>query len=200
MTADTVPRRFRVCMYVDDVASLGSTPSSEYEGHQEDLTDRVFGKAQVTFKRGVMPRHLRDHPCDVYLIDFGGLAAQIGEGRGDLISRDLLEAVREYPDTYFLIWSSFSSRYFKGELFEALAEEVGDAAAEDLSLSDVKVPATVLLWPDEGSEDDTLDLLRRYLGLPELPPPDPFRRLARYRDEAERADGAGGEDDGEIDW
>jgi hypothetical protein len=149
-------------MYVDDVASMGSTPASEYELLEGDLLASVFGTHPVEFRRDVPPHRLRDHPCDVYVIDFGGLAAL----------------------------------NFKGELFEALACEVGEAAAEDLSLSDVRVPPNVILWPEDGTGDEGFEKLRGYLGLPAPAYEDPLDRLAR-RNKAYRYGDEDGDDGGD---
>jgi hypothetical protein len=183
-------------MYVDDVASMGSTPASEYELLEGDLLASVFGTHPVEFRRDVPPHRLRDHPCDVYVIDFGGLAALTGNPRGDTVCRNLVHAVAETPATYFLVWSSFSARYFKGELFEALACEVGEAAAEDLSLSDVRVPPNVILWPEDGTGDEGFEKLRGYLGLPAPAYEDPLDRLAR-RNKAYRYGDEDGDDGGD---
>ncbi len=162
----------KVCLYTDEVASLSSTPEEEYEELEDDVRRRLVGfdPGAVQFTRGVLPDKLRDHPCDVYVIDFGGIVAYPEwRARGNLVGANLLAAARETPSTYFLVWSSMSAEWFKGRLYDELIDKMGGDG--DACYDDSLVPPNVLLYPS-GYETRDVEAqwakLRGYLGLPEV--------------------------------
>lgn len=155
--------RYKVCLYVDDYASLMSTPEEEYEQLEQELRRDLFRGVDVSFRTGVA---IKDIPpdCDLYVIDYGGIAsADITGRRGEHYAKTLAAKVAEMPSCYFMVWSSFSSRYFEFELQVRVA-------ADDWE--DGPVPPNVVLYPDGGCDeiDAAYARLRALLGIPDPAP------------------------------
>ncbi len=128
-----------VCLYLDDFASLSETSEEESIRVCKHLTDEIGG--DLVFREGVRPEHVPSS-CDLYVIDFGGLAANDFTGNtGRRYAQDLARIVRERPSTLFLIWSMISSKYFQCEIADELNSD--EIRADDL-------PANVFLYEGWG--------------------------------------------------
>lgn len=149
-----------VCMYVDELASCMSTPASEYREIELDLREYIFGEAEVDFVVDVNPFNIQAGTT-VYVIDFGALA-YYGSGfewKADRFSWQLLQEIKDKPNTFFILWSSFTVSSYKY------------IACEDKGLyrlTDLDKPANVFFM-DSFSLDQqktVLDKIRVLLGLP----------------------------------
>jgi hypothetical protein len=74
----------------------------------------------------VLPHQLKNKPVDLYVFDVGGLGCQMGSGDSLTFShvRTLAEMVQERPNTLFVLWSSFTTAWYK----EIVSEEFPELA------------------------------------------------------------------------
>jgi len=113
-----------VAMYFDPYASLDSTQEEEYAEAQELFKENVPGTHR--FKENIFPHQLRQNPADVYLFDIGGMGANFGAH--DTVwshIRTLAELVEEMPSTLFVLWSSFTCRWYEDLIKDEYPELVG---------------------------------------------------------------------------
>lgn len=150
-------------MYVDELGSSFSTPESEYMEIENRLRRHIFGDMECRFKAGVTPSNISPSTC-IYVIDFGALACYRSgsEWRADYLSRELIRAIEDHPDTCFFIWSSFTVKNYQY------------IAVEDKGLDcwdDYNKPKNIFLWDDYSSEKEEkiFDTVRKLLQLPEVP-------------------------------
>jgi hypothetical protein len=86
------------------------TPEEEYVQIKKDMS-KIIGPDFI-YKTDVFPQNLKNDPVDFYIIDYGG----IGPGCEDTIIslyHSLLEQIENKPNTLFIIWSSFTQRWYK---------------------------------------------------------------------------------------
>jgi hypothetical protein len=152
----------KVCVFVDPMASLNSSPEEEYEEIKEELTVHVFGNHPFTFKTEVRPQEIPPD-TDLYVIDYGGAACQFGMGDHACAAyvRPLIKSIKDMPSTIFAVWSSFSRKY----LIYEFQELTGPNAAGDYD--DPEIPKNVVLYPELGVYRLTNEYkqLRELLGL-----------------------------------
>jgi hypothetical protein len=112
----------KIWMYVDQFATLDSSPEEEYD------EIRAWIKAQLPdvklqFKQDVDPYKLKNARCDVYLFDIGGLCYvdHSGEKRISLC-HEVLRQVEDHPNTLFVPWTSMTRDYLRAALQDLLPE------------------------------------------------------------------------------
>jgi hypothetical protein len=103
----------KICALVDPMATRMQDQDAEYADIKETFCDRLeLSQDEVVLVTDVHPHKLRGMFTDVYVIDYGGMMP----GCDDLVAgifRSLIEQVEEKPNTLFIIWSTFSSRWYQ---------------------------------------------------------------------------------------
>jgi hypothetical protein len=154
--------RFRVGLYVDEMASLMSAADEEYADLEKELTRSVFGPEPVRFTRGVPPWEYSGHQFDLYCVDFGGMAAQ-SFGSRSFIYRyvdTLIRVIADNPSTYFLLWSNFTVKYMQEGYWEMFGI--------DNDWSEQLWPPNVIRYPEGYDEVQAVwPRLRALLGIQE---------------------------------
>ncbi len=144
--------RLQVKMLVDFMASGFGTVDDEYDEIEKGLGE-LFPEAELQFERQVYMHKLKEKEYDIFVFDWGGLLP----GCEDLthsIYRSLLAETRKYEkDRLYILWSSFTERFFKDAANEEFPEFIS--------------PNVVY------SQDENYDKrCRLFFGLPEKTPVD----------------------------
>lgn len=105
-------KKFKLCAYVDELASLSTTQEEEYEEIKDEFRRSVFGKHKFIYRTDILPNDIPPN-TDVYVIDFGALSCYMMDARADRISRDLIAAIDNNPSTLFVLYSSFTVKHYQ---------------------------------------------------------------------------------------
>jgi hypothetical protein len=101
-----------VCTFADKIGDF-EDDWRHFETHAAKLW---LDDCDVCFTHDVRPQEMMQRSADVYMIDFGGLAALVGYGSsgGDLVhyAEGLQKLVEERPSLLVVVMSSFTSRIY----------------------------------------------------------------------------------------
>ena len=103
----------RVLMLVDFMASSMGSTDEEYADIEGYLTE-LFPDCELTFTREFRIHKfdaISNSDWDVFVVDWGGLLPGC-EGLTESLYERLVELTYEYPDKLFILWSSFTKRYY----------------------------------------------------------------------------------------
>lgn len=127
-------------MYVDEFASMGSSPEQEYAEIKEYI-GQVFPDRNHRCKPNVRPHELKNSRFDIYVMDVGGLCYVDYSGtQRDRFARDLAEQVRDHPSALFLIWSHMTSDFYWDAVRDSYPELLDNKNVIDMqgrSISDI---------------------------------------------------------------
>ena len=114
-------KELKVVMLVDFMASSFGTTDDEYDEIERGLRV-LYPEVDLSFERGMYMHVLKKSVYDIFVFDWGGLLP----GAEDLtrsIYRNLLAETRKYEkDRLYILWSSFTERYFKDAANEEFPE------------------------------------------------------------------------------
>lgn len=123
-------KRLDVWMLVDEAGTSLGGPDTEYAGIERDF--RYEFANEMDFRRDKHPRELTGRRPDLYVIDFGGLSAGCIGGGGHAITdstiRELARQVLDHPNTAFVLWSSFTERWYDAMIREVAGNKVATQA------------------------------------------------------------------------
>lgn len=112
----------RVYLYVDEFATINSSPEEEYEEIEEWFREQL-PDADIKFHRKMMPHKLANASPDVYLFDIGGLCYVDHSGERRLnLCHEVLRQVEDHPSTLFIPWTSMTRDYLRYALEDMLPE------------------------------------------------------------------------------
>ncbi len=113
--------QLRVKMLVDFMASSFGSTDDEYDEIEQSLK-RLFPEIALSFDRQVFMHDLKKLAYDIFVFDWGGLMPG-SEGTTRSIYHALLSETRKYgKDRLYIMWSSFTERYFKDAANEEFPE------------------------------------------------------------------------------
>lgn len=122
----------KICLYVDEFATLDSSPEQEYEEIKEKFRE-ALPKEELRFICDVQPHKMADHNPDIYLMDFGGLCYASPGGAAQSSFSDMVVGLADNnPDILFIPYTTMSREYMK--------------SARDHLFPDVEMPN--LYFPD----------------------------------------------------
>lgn len=128
----------KICALVDPMGTSFQEPKEEYEEIKQRFCEELcLEPNEVTLVPDVMPHTLSGISTDAYVIDYGGMLS----GVDDLVRsifREFIKQVEDKPNTLFIIWSTFSFRWYK----ELIEDENPD----------LKAPNVAFALDDEGWE------------------------------------------------
>ncbi len=108
-------------IYVDFMGTLNMGMKKEMDYIQTVFKDE-FPDIEFLFKREMHPHNLKQSPIDLYVFDWGGVMPGC-DRLTETLYNTLVAQIGERPNTLFVIWSSFSERYYKDELENAFPKE-----------------------------------------------------------------------------
>jgi len=85
--------------------------TKEYQAIEQGLRED-FQEFNLSFVRNVFPHSLSNEGFEVYLFDFGGMLP----GCEDMVAshyRELIKQIEDHQNSAFLLYSSFSVRWYK---------------------------------------------------------------------------------------
>lgn len=144
----------KVIMCVDFVASFAQTREEEYEDIKQQFTEVLFPDLELEFEQDVFPGDLPSKEFDIYVFDFGGILP----GAEDMVRshyRELIRQVRGREDKLFVLWSTFTERWYEEVCQEMFPEFIA--------------PNVVYLM---GHLEDYTKRCRTFFRLSEEAPPD----------------------------
>jgi hypothetical protein len=138
-----------VWLFVDEFASLDSTPDDEYDEIEGFLCETLRGHT-LAFQRDMRPHLLANASPRVYLFDIGGMCVtDFGGGMRRNWAHTLIRQLEDHPSTLFVPWTSMTGDSLRSALQEFLPEWHDPEAA----LPDP--PARPNLWlPPESARFD----------------------------------------------
>jgi len=92
----------------------------EYDAIERNMRE-TFPEFKMVFVRDIFPHQLANESFEIYLFDFGGMLP----GCEDMVAsqyRELARQVEDHPNALFLLYSSFSVRWYK----ELMEEDSGE--------------------------------------------------------------------------
>jgi len=105
-------KKLRVKMLVDFMASSFGTTDDEYDEIEQGVK-RLYPEVELSFERQVFTHELKKKTYDIFVFDWGGLLPG-SEDMTRSIYRTLLSETRKYEkDRLYILWSSFTDRYFR---------------------------------------------------------------------------------------
>lgn len=147
-----------VWMFLDDYASMTADDRAaawneenptqkpktakeiEYEEIEKVFQDS-FPDAKFLFSRDKNAFELRNGGPDYYVFDIGGLDGFTGcGGRCKRFADELVNQVKDHPDTLFVPWSAFTQRYVEGALCDMLGDDCW---------VDKKIPPNIIVLDDK---------------------------------------------------
>jgi len=100
----------KVYALVDYMGTLGQTPDEEYEQIKKDMSS-IIGPDFI-YKTEIFPHDLKNDPVNFYIMDWGGILPG-AEMTTLSIYRSLLEQIENKPNTLFIIWRTFTQRWYR---------------------------------------------------------------------------------------
>lgn len=100
----------KVYAFVDFMGTNNQTQEDEYAQIKKDMS-KIIGP-DFTYKSDIFPHEIGNDPVDFYIMDYGGLLPGCDDTIRSLY-RSLLEQIENKPNTLFIIWSSFTQRWYK---------------------------------------------------------------------------------------
>jgi len=118
-------RKLKIIMCTDPMSCMmyDNDQGKEYDAIEKDMQENL-PDFKISFVRDVFPHDLANESFEVYLFDFGGMLP----GCEDMIAshyRELIRQVEDHQSSAFILYSSFSVRWYK-ELMEIEAKELTD--------------------------------------------------------------------------
>lgn len=100
-------------MFFDEYGSvlMEETPEKEMEDAKKEL-EEFIPKKGIKYKI-VRPDQLKNILLDVYVVDIGGLCAIYNNPKIDYYIHKIIESVDNKPGTLFILWSSFTCKWYK---------------------------------------------------------------------------------------
>lgn len=97
-----------IWLYVDEFASMGSTPESEYEEMEAQLRE-LLPDVDIRFVRDMKPTDLSNAMPRAYVWDIGGMCkVDFGGTRRRNWSHTLMTQIDDHPNTLFVPWSQMT--------------------------------------------------------------------------------------------
>jgi len=120
-------------MCTDPMASMihDHDQELEYEAIEKELRSEL-DDFELSIERNVLPHKLANRPFDIYLFDFGGMMP----GCEDMVEghyRELIRQIENHPNSVFILYSSFSVRWYK-ECMELESKELASQPNVTLEL------------------------------------------------------------------
>ena len=113
-----------VLFFNDPVGTyFGETPEEEAESCREILEELVFENKKFQFESTMNPMDLENKKYDILLFDFGGMGMG-ASGMVASLSRQILKLIEDRPNTLFVAWSSFTTRFLEDECEDELGKHV----------------------------------------------------------------------------
>jgi len=118
----TRKRTVKIIMCTDPMASMmhDYDQQKEYDAIERNMRE-TFPEFKMVFVRDIFPHQLANESFEIYLFDFGGMLP----GCEDMVAsqyRELARQVEDHPNALFLLYSSFSVRWYK----ELMEEDSGE--------------------------------------------------------------------------
>lgn len=101
-----------ICTYVD------LDKQSDYEDIETQMSMLLSrAKVKIKFNRNVPPWELLSRNCDIYVIDYGGIAVQGARDTAMSVIGSMFKPIEEKPNTLFIVWTDFTVGFYE-ELIE----------------------------------------------------------------------------------
>ena len=146
-----------VGIFVDFMGAMDMSMKDEMD-YIQTMFKENFPDIKFLFKRELPPGGLEQTPVDLYVFDWGGVMPGCDDTTHSMY-RSLVKQIEEKPNTLFVIWSSFSKRYYEDELAEAFPKEKDKKFHNVLFSggSDERGESwkAIRLWIEEGEGADT---------------------------------------------